>query len=193
MSAITPPTGAGVPDSNKGAAPAHWSRLLLAGSACYAAGAVAPFTQGVALLEATNVPLTDPTVGQAVAVAQSSSWSGPFDFIASPGIGLGNGGVMSYLQALSVLAMTVVAAGAFLRLRRSGSQRSVTSLVAAAGVVLLLVSIWANGPGDAPKATSVGIEAFRFTPSLVVASVGATGALIGAAAATFKSRAGIRP
>lgn len=161
------------------------TRLLLAGSALYAAAAVAPFTQGLAL------DTTTARFGDGPATSTSYWGEGAFDFIWHPiGWTQGNGGMFAHLQALTVLAMALVAIGAVVRLRRGRSQRSIASIGVTGMVTLLLAKVWTDvSKFSAIESYGLAIaEEFRFTPSLVVASIAAVIAAIGAVMAASSAR-----
>jgi hypothetical protein len=155
------------------------AELLGVGALVYAAAAVAPFTQGVAVADVTRSG-----DGYGYSYLGSPSGSEAFDFIWK----WGWSGADRYFQAATVVAMALVGIFAFARMRwgRSRPPLLVSGAVVAATAVYL-ASVWASPPLEPLSSDIAGsgaflpIESFRFTTSLVVASVGLLAAGAGVA------------
>lgn len=170
------------------------SRMLLMASTVYATAACAPFVQGSAV---------DFSLGGADGVIPLGS---AFSYAVSPlGFLWGDtylNGWLASLQPISIGLMVIVAVTTGLRLLRRGSQRSYFSLAASVACLVLVTRQWLRLPADPAKyaaeaASLTGIEstveivvvdAYRFTPSLLLATVAAIVAVVGSAMAAVRSR-----
>lgn len=170
------------------------SRMLLFASTVYATAACAPFVQGSSV--DFNAGGTDSIVPLGSAFSYASS---PLGFLW--GDTYFNGWLAS-LQPISIGLMVVVAVTTGLRLLRRGSQRSLFSLAASIAALVLVTRQWLRLPADPAKyaaeaanlagipstAEILVVDAYRFTPSLLIATLAAITAVVGAAMAAVRTR-----